>query len=170
MSDSYTIVLWCADAVRFASMVASHLLSEGLDATNLGRIDNHVPVTIGVANTHRWPVFSRQVSATGVIHGRNPRIATPLRHDYFLTVGSGAVVDSGGAPQQVQGSGVFSIEHLAEILESEVPSRMSRAEVVSLLDGAARPPVRGVAVRRAESKRVHEIAEECQRLVTALSR
>ncbi|MGA1312714.1 MAG: hypothetical protein ACO30L_06480, partial [Ilumatobacteraceae bacterium] len=67
MSDSYSIVLWCADVARFASMVGSHLLSEGILAANRGRIDDEIPILVGVANARRWPVFSREVAARGVV-------------------------------------------------------------------------------------------------------
>ncbi|MFZ9869431.1 MAG: hypothetical protein ACO3EV_06755, partial [Ilumatobacteraceae bacterium] len=96
MSDPYTIVLWCADVDRFTSMVASHLLSEGISAANSGRIDDEIPVTIGLADWRRWPIFSREVSASGLIRVRAPRVTTP-RHDYLFTVFSGQFVESNRA-------------------------------------------------------------------------
>ena len=170
VSDSYTIVLWCADTARFVSMVASHLLSEGLIVANNGRIDNDIPVAIGVANGRRWPIVSREVSARGIIRSRSPRIITTQRHDYLLTIGSGRHVDNAGAPPRVRESRVIPIAALVAALESVSPSQMSRGEVLGLFDGVAQVPIRGAAPHDVGKEGMHEVADICQRLVRSLER
>lgn len=169
MSDPYTIVLWGADVDRFTSMVAVHLLSEGISAANSGRIDDEIPVTIGLADWRRWPIFSREVSASGLIRVRAPRVTTP-RHDYLFTVFSGQFVESNRARDVPRSSRVVAIHALVEALESVSPSRMSREEIVRLFDDAAHEPTAGTGSKRAAPQPVHEIADVCQRFVVALSR
>ena len=169
MSDPYTIVLWGADVVRFTSMVAVHLLSEGISAANSGRIDDEIPVTIGLADWRRWPIFSREVSASGLIRVRAPRVTTP-RHDYLFTVFSGQFVESNRARDVPRSSRVVAIHTLVEALESVSPSRMSREETVRLFDDAAHEPIAGTGSKRAAPQPVHEIADVCQRFVIALTR
>ena len=170
VSDPYTIVLWCADTARFASMVASHLLSEGLLVANHGRIDDDIPVAIGVANARRWPIFSREVSAKGVIRSRTPRVSTPQRHDYLLTITSGQDVDSAGAPPQIRGSRVISISELVAALELVSPSQLSRDQIITLFDEVARAPKPGRTHDGVGANNVHSIADVCQRLISALAR
>lgn len=170
VSDPYTIVLWCADTARFASMVASHLLSEGLLVANHGRIDDDIPVTIGVANARRWPIFSREVSAKGIIRSRIPRVSTPQRHDYLLTITSGQDVDSAGAPPQIRGSRVISISELVTALEFVSPSQLSREQIITLFDEVARVSKPGRPHTGVGADNAHNIAELCQRLISALAR
>ena len=170
MSDPYTIVLWCADTARFASMVASHLLSEGLLAANHGRIDDDIPVAIGVANARRWPIFSREVSAKGIIRSRTPRVSTPQRHDYLLTITSGQDVDSAGAPPQIRESRVIPIDELVAVLEFVSPSQLSRERIITLFDEVARMPKPGRTHDGVGANNVHSIADVCQRLISALAR
>ena len=169
MSDPYTIVLWGADVDRFTSMVAVHLLSEGISAANSGRIDDEIPVTVGLADWRRWPIFSREVSASGLIRVRAPRVTTP-RHDYLFTVFSGQFVESNRARDVPRSSRVVAIHTLVEALESVSPSRMSREEIVRLFDDAAHEPTAGTGSKRAAPQPVHEIADVCQRFVVALTR
>jgi hypothetical protein len=169
VSDPYTIVLWGADVDRFTSMVAVHLLSEGISAANSGRIDDEIPVTIGLADWRRWPIFSREVSASGLIRVRAPRVTTP-RHDYLFTVFSGQFVESNRARDVPRSSRVVAIHTLVEALESVSPSRMSREEIVRLFDDAAHEPIAGTGSKRAAPQPVHEIADVCQRFVIALTR
>jgi len=170
VSDPYTIVLWCADTARFASMVASHLLSEGLLVANHGRIDDDIPVTIGVANARRWPIFSREVSAKGIIRSRTPRVSTPQRHDYLLTITSGQDVDSAGAPPQIRGSRVIPISELVTALEFVSLSQLSREQIITLFDEVARAPKPGRPHTGVDADNAHNIADLCQRLISALAR
>lgn len=167
MSDAYSIVLWCADAVRFSSMVASHLLSEGISATNRGRIDDEIPIVVGVANARRWPIFSREVAVRGVIRGRTPRITTAERHDYLLTVGSGLIVDAANAPRS--NLRVIDAAELVLALEGAVPSALSKVDVLGLFNSVAKPSTSGL-VQQSSTKNVREIADMCQQLVVALAR
>jgi hypothetical protein len=150
-------------------MVAVHLLSEGISAANSGRIDDEIPVTIGLADWRRWPIFSREVSASGLIRVRAPRVTTP-RHDYLFTVFSGQFVESNRARDVPRSSRVVAIHTLVEALESVSPSRMSREEIVRLFDDAAHEPTAGTGSKRAAPQPVHEIADVCQRFVVALTR
>jgi len=151
-------------------MVASHLLSEGLIVANSGRIDNDIPVAIGVANGRRWPIVSREVSARGIIRSRSPRIITTERHDYLLTIGSGQHVDNDGAPPHVRESRVIPIEALVAALESVSPSQMSRGEVLGLFDRVAQVSIGGTAPRNVGKEGLQEVADTCQRLVSSLER
>jgi hypothetical protein len=150
-------------------MVAVHLLSEGISAANSGRIDDEIPVTIGLADWRRWPIFSREVSASGLIRVRAPRVTTP-RHDYLFTVFSGQFVESNRARDVPRSSRVVAIHTLVEALESVSPSRMSREEIVRLFDDAAHEPTAGTGSKRAAPQPVQEIADVCQRFVVALTR
>ncbi len=167
MSDTYSIVLWCADSFRFSSMVASHLLSEGILAINRGRIDDEIPVVVGVANARRWPIFSREVAVRGVIRGRTPRVTTAERHDYLLTVGSGMVVDSANAPRG--DLRVIDAAALVDALEDVAASELSKDEVLTLFNSVAKPA--SASTRDTGSvMNVRDIADVCQRLVSALAR
>ena len=186
MSHPYTIVLWCADAVRFVSMVGAHLLTEGFLAANAGRIDDEVPVAVGVANARRWPVFSRAVAARGVIFARSPQVTTRERHDYLLTFADSTLsesslldatpLDTTRAPSA--NLRVIRAVDLVEALEA-APSTMSKSELLALFSSVARERVadggreeRAVSVTQSTVKGdmdVHVIADCCQRLVRALA-
>jgi len=167
MSDSYSIVLWCADVARFASMVGSHLLSEGILAANRGRIDDEIPILVGVANARRWPVFSREVAARGVVRCPSPRVSTVERFDYLLTFTSESYVDSTNAPDTA--TSVIDAAHLVQALENSEPSGLSKQQVLELFDSVAKP---ATALRQASRDKidVQRLAEVCQRLVILLAR
>ena len=167
MSDPFTIALWCADTTRFASMVASHLLTEGIHAANSGRIENHLPVVVGVANTRRWPVLARTVAARGVIRARTPLITTVRQHHYLLTVVSGASVDSGGAPRAAAAARVIDAHKLVMALEAVTPSELSSEQLVDVFASVAQHPLN---IRVSEEVDVMQVADSCQRLVSALAR
>jgi hypothetical protein len=167
MSDPFTIALWCADTTRFASMVASHLLTEGIHAANSGRIENHLPVVVGVANTRRWPVLARTVAARGVIRARTPHITTVRQHHYLLTVVSGASVDSGGAPRAAAAARVIDAHKLVMALEAVTPSELSSEQLVDVFASVAQHPLN---IRVSEEVDVMQVADSCQRLVSALAR
>jgi hypothetical protein len=167
MSDPFTIALWCADTTRFASMVASHLLTEGIHAANSGRIENHLPVVVGVANTRRWPVLARTVAARGVIRARTPHITTVRQHHYLLTVVSGASVDSGGAPRAAAAARVIDAHKLVMALEAVTPSELSSEQLVDVFASVAQQPLN---IRVSKEVDVMQVADSCQRLVSALAR
>jgi hypothetical protein len=167
MSDPFTIALWCADTTRFASMVASHLLTEGIHAANRGRIENHLPVVVGVANTRRWPVLARTVAARGVIRARTPLITTMRQHHYLLTVVSGASVDSGGAPRAAAAARVIEAHKLVMALEAVTPSHLSGEQLVDVFASVAQQPVN---IQVSKEVDVMQVADNCQRLVSALAR
>ena len=167
MSDPFTIALWCADTTRFASMVASHLLTEGIHAANSGRVENHLPVVVGVANTRRWPVLARTVAARGVIRARTPHITTMRQHHYLLTVVSGASVDSGGAPRAAAAARVIDAHKLVMALEAVTPSELSSEQLVDVFASVAQQPVN---IRVSKEVDVMQVADSCQRLVSALAR
>ena len=188
MSAPYTIVLWCADAARFVSMVGAHLLTEAILAVNAGRIDDEVPVAVGVANARRWPVFSRAVAARGVIFARSPQVTTRERHDYLLTFADSTLsesslldatpLDTTRAPSA--NLRVIRAADLVEALEAApAPSTMSKSELLALFSSVARERVadggreeRAVCVTQSTVKGdmdVHVIADCCQRLVRALA-
>ena len=195
MSAPYTIVLWCADAARFVSMVGAHLLTEGILAVNAGRIDDDVPVAVGVANARRWPVFSRTVAARGVIFARSPQVTTRERHDFLLTFADASGRDASGldasrldatlldttrAPSA--NLRVIRAADLVDALEAApAPSTMSKAEALALFSSVARERVADgaresqsvtatqTAVDTDGEADVHEIADCCQRLVRALA-
>jgi hypothetical protein len=167
MSDPFTIALWCADTTRFASMVASHLLTEGIHAANSGRIENHLPVVVGVANTRRWPVLARTVAARGVIRARTPHITTVRQHHYLLTVVSGASVDSGGAPRAAAAARVIDAHNFVMALEAVTPSELSGEQLVDVFASVAQHPLN---IRVSEEVDVMQVADSCQRLVSALAR
>ena len=167
MSDLFTIALWCADTTRFASMVASHLLTEGIHAANSGRIENRLPVVVGVANARRWPVLARTVAARGVIRARTPHITTMRQHHYLLTVVSGASVDSGGVPQAAAAARVIEAHKLVMALEATTPSELSGEQLVDVFASVAQQPLN---VRVSKEVDVMQVADSCQRLVSALAR
>ena len=167
MSDPFTIALWCADTTRFASMVASHLLTEGIHAANSGRIENRLPVVVGVANTRRWPVLARTVAARGVIRARTLHITTVRQHHYLLTVVSGASVDSGGAPRAAAAARVIEAHKLVMALEAVTPSELSGEQLVNVFASVAQQPVN---IRVSKEVDVMQVADSCQRLVSALAR
>lgn len=167
MSDPFTIALWCADTTRFASMVASHLLTEGIHAANSGRIENRLPVVVGVANTRRWPVLARTVAARGVIRARTPLITTVRQHHYLLTVVSGASVDSGGAPRAAAAARVIDAHKLVMALEAVTPSELSSEQLVDVFASVAQQPV---SIQVSKEVDVMQVADSCQRLVSALAR
>ena len=184
MTNQYTIVLWCADAVRFASFAAAHLLHEGVHAANLGRIDDEIPVAIGVANGRRTPVFSRVITGLGLICARCPKVATSERFDYLLTVTSDDEVDAGGAPLEARGAPVIRAHELVIALEATSARGLTKQEVLELFASVSREPVHLTATddparrasvehRRAAAKDkvdLHELADCCQRVVAALAR
>jgi hypothetical protein len=168
VSDSFTIVLWCADVARLASMAMSHLLAEGIHAVDHGRIDNPLPITVGVANSRRWPMFSREVSAKGIIRHRQPRVATAERHDFLLTVTSSQHVDAAGAPERVRQAPVIDANELLAALESLTPSGRDARELLKVFDSVAQP-AKTTPSQREEKVDLHQIADCCQRLVSALA-
>lgn len=177
MSDPYTIVLWCADTVRFASLVAAHLLHEGVMAANMGRVDDEIPVAIGVANARRTPVFSRTVSKLGLIRPLSPRVDTVERVDYYLTLTSGDHVDANGAPAEVRGARVIRAHDLVSALEANSARLLPKPEALELFASVSREPLHPSSEHResreaagSEKVDVHEIAECCQRVVMALAR
>jgi hypothetical protein len=167
MNDPFTIALWCADTTRFASMVASHLLTEGIHAANSGRVENHLPVVVGVANTRRWPVLARTVAARGVIRARTPLITTVRQHHYLLTVVSGASVDSGGAPRAAAAARVIDAHKLVMALEAVTPSELSSEQLVDVFASVAQQPVN---IQVSKEVDLMQVADSCQRLVSALAR
>jgi len=167
MSDSYSIVLWCADIARFASMVGSHLLSEGILAANRGRIDDEIPILVGVANARRWPVFSREVAARGVVRCPSPRVSTVERVDYLLTFNSESYVDSTNAPDTA--TKVIDAAQLVQALENTEPSTMSKQQVLELFASVAEPATVSRQVTKDQID-VQRIADMCQRLVMLLAR
>ncbi len=166
VTTEYAIVLWFADTSRYASMVASHLFGEGLLAVNRGRIDNSIPVSVGVANTRRWPIFSREVSASGLICSRYPKVSSMERHDFLVTVVSGQAVDAGNAPRH--DLSVITLEELANTVTALTPSSSSKRETTQLFSKLAAPAIHG---KRNSTKdiNVQEIAELCIRIVAALA-
>lgn len=165
VSHPYTIVLWCADTTRFASMVAAHLLHEGITTANRGRIDDEIPIVVGVANATRWPVFSRQVAASGVLYHRLPRVKTAERYDYLLTFLSGVHVDAKRAPSTFP---VADGLQLANAFETVAPSTLRKDEVLQVLDQTSRPSV--TSMRQRAKVDVDYIANTCQQLISALAR
>jgi hypothetical protein len=174
MSDPYTIVLWCADAARFASMVGAHLLTEGILAANAGRIDDDIPIAVGVANASRWPIFSRTVAARGIILARSPHVVTRERYDYLLTFVDTAQLDTSRSPRA--DLSVVRADELVDALEAApAVSAMSKADILAVFDSVARKPGNEDAHHQRTTTDsgvgfdVHEIADCCQRLVRALA-
>lgn len=168
MSDAFTIVLWCADVARMASMAAAHLLTEGVRAADSGRIDNSLPITVGVANQRKWPVFSRKVSTTGVILPPTPQVSTPERHDFLLTVTSGLHVDAAGAPEPVRQAPVIDANRLVVALESLTPREREARELLKVFHSVAQP-AKATPPEREGKVDLHKVADCCQRLVSALA-
>ena len=167
MSDPFTIAVWCADTTRFASMVASHLLTEGIHAANSGRIENRLPVVVGVANSRRWPMRARTVAARGVIRAHTPHITTVRQHHYLLTVVSGSSVDSGGVSRAAAAARVIEAHKLVMALEAVTPSELSGEQLVNVFASVAQQPVN---IRVSKEVDVMQVADSCQRLVSALAR
>ena len=167
MTRSYTVVLWCADTSRFASVVGWHLLREGILAANRGRIDDDIPLVVGVANARRWPVYSREVTARGLICARSPRVTTQERYDFLVTFASMTDVDAANAPSPELP--VIAATDLVRVLESVVPSELPKAEVLRLFEAVARRPTASPKSRK-NSSSAREIADVCQQLVSALAR
>jgi hypothetical protein len=177
MSDPYTIVLWCADTVRFASLAAAHLLHEGVLAANMGRVDDEIPVAIGVANARRTPVFSRTVSKLGLIRPLMPQVDTPERVDYYFTLTSGDRVDTNGAPAEARDARVIRARDLVSALEANSARALSKHEALALFASVSREPHHASCERHemhdaatGEQVDVHDIADCCQRVVVALAR
>ena len=167
MSDTYSIVLWCADTSRFASVVGWHLLREGLSTANRGRIDDEIPLIVGVANACRWPVYSREVTSRGLICTRTTRVTTEERYDFLITFASKNDVDSANAPRG--DLRVIDAAALVDALEGVSPSALSRREVLELLNSVAKP-ASASTTGAGSVMNVRDIADMCQRLVSALTR
>lgn len=168
MSEKYTVVLWTADANRFLSFTAAHLLSEGLSVANRGRIDDETPVAVGVANARRRPIVSRRVSKTGLLFGRDPEVATAERYDYLFTISSGDEVDSLKYRAPAVKPRVIQCDRLLTALESVSPQAMAKSEIVALFESVSRQ-ARPITSPNYEEVDLRIIAEHCQRLVAALS-
>lgn len=168
MSDNYTVVLWLADANRFLSFVVAHLLHEGLAAANRGRIDDEIPVAVGVANARRRPMISRAVSSSGLLFGRDPEVTTGERHDYLLTVASGDEVDALNFRAPTVQPRVIRASDLLAALEAISPGALSKTEVLSLFASLARD-ARAITNPNTDSIDLSATAELCQRVVAALS-
>jgi hypothetical protein len=168
MSHRYTLVLWTADANRYVSFAAAHLLYEGLAAANQGRIDDEIPVAIGVANARRRPIFSREASATGLLIGRDPVVSTTERHDYLLTFASGDDVDALRFRAPTTKPRVLHGGTLVEALESVSPQKLSKSEVLALFTSVSRT-ARPISTPNSDRVALREVADLCQRLVAAMS-
>jgi len=168
MSDPFTIVLWCADALRFASFAGAHLLHEGLVAVNNGRIAGDIPVKIGVGNSRRWPILSREVAAAGLLRSRRPSVRTTERHDFLLTFTSGSNVDASASLHALVQSRVIAADELLTLLEAVSPNTMSKNEVISLFMSVARP-ANTTGEQRHSVTDLNYVADTCQRLITALA-
>ena len=163
------VVFWLADTSRFHSMVTYHLMKEALLTVNRGRIDDPIPISVGVANARRWPIFSREVAARGIISARTPKFISVERYDYLLTVISNDEVDAANAPRR--NLPVIALPDLAFSLESASSHQTSRNEFLRLLEKLARPPV--ARPRRNDNTvecNFHEIADLCLGVVNALGR
>ena len=172
MSDPITLILWCADTSRLVSMMASHLLHEGLLAVNQGRIDDQVPVMIGVANQRRWPIFAPEVTARRFLRSRSPRPLTAQRHDFLLTFTSGKAVDSQGAPVQAREAPVIEAHALATALSTVAPSACSSDAILELFNSVGQTATITSRQRMTSQIEVdlYVVADQCQRLVAALAR
>mgnify|MGYP003335702333 len=168
MSTPYTLALWTADANRFLSFAAAHLLCEGLSAANQGRIDDEIPIAVGVANARRRPIVSRRVSTTGLLFGRDPKVGTAERYDYLFTISSGDEVDSLNYRAPTAKPRVIQCDRLLMALESVSPQSMSKSEVLALFESVSRQ-ARPITSPNYDTVDLRVIAEQCQRLVTALS-
>ena len=168
MSHPYTLVLWTADANRYISFAAAHLLYEGLAAANQGRIDDEIPVAVGVANARRRPIISREASATGLLFGRDPVVSTPERHDYLLTFASGDDVDALRFRAPMTKPRVLHGGALVEALENVSPQKLPKSEVLALFASVSRA-ARPISVPNVDKVALREVADLCQRLVAALS-
>ena len=167
--NSYTIVLWCADESPFVSFAGAHLLHEGLSTANFGRVDDQIPVVVGVGNTRRLPIVSREVSARGILRARRPDINTVERHDYLLTFTSGSRVDAGSAVRHAPAAPVLRARELLAALEPVEPQLMKKDDILSLLNSLAHEP-RHVRSSRDSVEQFPLVADLCQRLVASLNR
>jgi hypothetical protein len=168
MSQPYTIALWTADADRYVSFAAAHLLHEGLQTANRGRLVDLIPVSIGVANARRRPILSREVSARGLVFSREPYVTTPERYDYLLTFTSGDNVDSLRFRGPSRPARVIHGAVLLDALERVSPNSMSKEEVLGLFSSVARPS-RPISQPSETHVELGDIADVCQRLVMALA-
>jgi len=168
MSDPYTIVLWTADANRFVSFTAAHLLHEGLEVANQGRIDDEIPVVVGVANARRLPIISREVSARGLIFGRDPVVATAERHDYLLTLTSNDYVDARRFRVPTTKPRVINAEQLLKALEPVSPQSMSKTDVLSIFASVSQV-AQPISTPNNNKVKLNEVADLCLRLVEAFS-
>ena len=167
-SDPYTVVLWIADANRFVSFAAAHLLHEGLSAANQGRIDNEIPVAVGVANARRRPIISREASASGLIFGRDPVVSTSERHDYLMTFTSGDQVDALRFRGPTTKPRVVGGQQLLAALDGTSPQSMSKSEILSLFSSVSRT-AQPISVPHYDKPELRSIADLCLRLVEVLS-
>jgi hypothetical protein len=164
----YTIVLWVADANRYISFAAAHLLHEGLSVANQGRIDNEIPVSVGVANARRRPIISREASASGLIFGRDPVVSTPERHDYLMTFTSGDQVDALRFRAPTTKPRVIVGEQLITALDGTSPQSMSKSEILSRF-AAVSQIAKPISVPHDDHLELRGVADLCLRLVEALS-
>jgi hypothetical protein len=168
MSDPYLIVLWCADTSRLASFAGAHLLDEGLQTVNHGRIAGDVPVAVGVANLRRWPIISREVAAAGLLRSRRPSVRVAERHDFLLTFTSGSLVDATAPVHAIAQSRVIAADELLGVVQSTSPNSMTKTEVLNLFASAARPAIMSGERRKSDTD-LGRVADTCQRLITALA-
>jgi hypothetical protein len=167
-SNPYTIVLWVADANRYISFAAAHLLHEGLSVANQGRIDNEIPVSVGVANARRRPIISREASASGLIFGRDPVVSTPERHDYLMTFTSGNQVDALRFRAPTTTPRVIVGEQLMSALDGTSPQSMSKTEVLSLFNSVSQT-AQPISTADYGKPELRIVADLCLRLVEALA-
>lgn len=159
-------------------MVSAHLLHEGLLAANHGRIDDEIPVAVGVANRRRWPVFSRRVTSRGLVLRRLPAVRTAVRHDYLLVLSGSRPFDMADVPSHVQCQRVIAADELIAALDDVVPSELPSVDVVALFDSVSKPLAQHTTRNGTTSDTSYElwsgnlteVAEACQRLVSALAR
>jgi len=169
MSDSYTIVFWCADTSPLTAFAGAHLLQAGIDTANRGRLGDDIPVTVGVGVARRRPILSREVSARGILRARQPRITTTERYDYLLTFASDREVSLSGALHNLFDAPVIAARDLVAGLESFSPNSMTKQEVLESFNNVARTP-NHVAARRQPEVDLRDVAVVCQQLVAALNR
>jgi len=168
MPSTYTIALWCADTSHLSSLAGAHLLRAGFSTANRGRVGNEIPVAVGVASSRRLPIWSREVSARGLLQPRRPKVATRERFDYLLTFGSGVHVEAGGLAPEAANARVIAAHELVQHLDKLSPNSMPKGDIITVFNRVAKPP-RHVAVRCGDSD-VSTVAELCQRLVIVLNR
>jgi hypothetical protein len=164
----YGIVLWCADRVRLVSFAAAHLLTVNLQTVNNGRIAGDMPLAAGVANSRRWPMISREVTAGRILRSQRPRVGRVERHDFLLTFTSGLHVDATVSTRALTESRVIRADHLVELFEKTLTNQMTKTDLLDCFVSIARPAVVSGAERNSDSD-LYEIADTCNRLVTALA-